>query len=150
MTVVQWFEEYGKSHRNLVNRKIHKVCVPLITWSLIGILWTIPVPDFFLSFHFNWSYFLLTIAFIFYLSLKNLRVILCALILMLPIVLFLEVYWSVIGHKVFIYSLIIFILAWIGQFIGHKIEGVKPSFFKDLQFLLIGPIWIFKDTKLFK
>jgi len=37
-------------------------------------------------------------------------------------------------------SLIIFILAWIGQFYGHKIEGAKPSFLKDLEFLLIGPL----------
>ena len=36
----------------------------------------------------------------------------------------------------------IFVLAWIGQFIGHKIEGEKPSFFEDLQFLLIGPDWL--------
>ena len=35
----------------------------------------------------------------------------------------------------------LFVLAWIGQFYGHKIEGKKPSFFKDLQFLLIGPVW---------
>jgi uncharacterized membrane protein YGL010W len=35
----------------------------------------------------------------------------------------------------------VFILAWIGQFYGHKVEGKKPSFFKDLQFLLIGPVW---------
>ena len=39
-------------------------------------------------------------------------------------------------------SLIIFVVAWIGQFIGHKIEGKKPSFFQDLQFLLIGPAWL--------
>ena len=39
-------------------------------------------------------------------------------------------------------SVMIFIPAWIGQFIGHKIEGRKPSFFKDLQFLLIGPAWL--------
>jgi uncharacterized membrane protein YGL010W len=39
---------------------------------------------------------------------------------------------------------VLFIIAWIGQFYGHKIEGKKPSFFKDLQFLLIGPAWVFK------
>jgi uncharacterized membrane protein YGL010W len=39
-------------------------------------------------------------------------------------------------------SLIIFALAWIFQFVGHKIEGKKPSFFKDVQFLLIGPAWL--------
>jgi len=39
-------------------------------------------------------------------------------------------------------SLGIFVIAWIGQFIGHKIEGKKPSFLEDLQFLLIGPAWL--------
>jgi len=41
-------------------------------------------------------------------------------------------------------SIVIFVSAWIGQFYGHKLEGKKPSFFKDLQFLLIGPAWVFK------
>ena len=39
-------------------------------------------------------------------------------------------------------SLAIFVIAWVGQFIGHKIEGKKPSFFEDLQFLMIGPLWL--------
>jgi uncharacterized membrane protein YGL010W len=39
-------------------------------------------------------------------------------------------------------SLIIFFVAWIGQFYGHKVEGKKPSFLKDIQFLLIGPAWL--------
>ena len=41
-----------------------------------------------------------------------------------------------------ILSVSIFVIAWIGQFIGHKIEGAKPSFFEDLQYLLIGPAWL--------
>jgi len=36
----------------------------------------------------------------------------------------------------------IFVIAWIGQFVGHAVEGRRPSFFKDLQFLLIGPLWL--------
>jgi uncharacterized membrane protein YGL010W len=39
-------------------------------------------------------------------------------------------------------SFAIFVVAWIGQFYGHKVEGMKPSFIKDLQFLLIGPLWV--------
>ena len=39
-------------------------------------------------------------------------------------------------------SLSLFLIAWIGQFIGHKIEGAKPSFFDDIKFLLIGPAWL--------
>jgi uncharacterized membrane protein YGL010W len=40
------------------------------------------------------------------------------------------------------FSVAIFIIAWIGQFYGHNIEGKKPSFLKDIQFLLIGPMWL--------
>ena len=39
---------------------------------------------------------------------------------------------------------VLFVLAWVGQFIGHKIEGKKPSFFEDLQFLLVGPVWLLR------
>jgi len=36
----------------------------------------------------------------------------------------------------------LFFIAWVGQFIGHKIEGKKPSFIDDLKFLMIGPAWL--------
>jgi uncharacterized membrane protein YGL010W len=39
-------------------------------------------------------------------------------------------------------SIIIFALAWVGQFYGHAVEGKKPSFLKDVQFLMIGPAWV--------
>ena len=42
-------------------------------------------------------------------------------------------------------SVAVFVLAWVGQFIGHAIEGKRPSFFKDVQFLLIGPIWLLAE-----
>ena len=46
------------------------------------------------------------------------------------------------SNQLTIFYTSIFIVSWIGQFIGHKIEGVKPSFFEDIQFLLIGPAWL--------
>ena len=36
----------------------------------------------------------------------------------------------------------VFVVAWIAQFVGHKIEGRKPSFLTDLTYLLIGPAWV--------
>src|SRR3546814_16065180 len=61
---------------------------------------------------------------------------------------FLLAYWAVIalhaalGLNLLWLSIAIFVLAWIGQFIGHHVERARPSFFKDLQFLLIGPLWL--------
>ena len=39
-------------------------------------------------------------------------------------------------------AIAVFVVAWIGQFVGHKIEGRKPSFLTDLAYLLIGPAWL--------
>ncbi|WP_291074819.1 MULTISPECIES: Mpo1-like protein [unclassified Empedobacter] len=44
--------------------------------------------------------------------------------------------------KSWLVYLVVFIITWLLQFVGHKIEGKKPSFLKDLQFLLVGPIWL--------
>jgi uncharacterized membrane protein YGL010W len=54
--------------------------------------------------------------------------------------------WSIelMQISIFLFSLTLFAILWLFQFIGHKIEGKKPSFFEDLQFLLIGPIWVFR------
>lgn len=144
-TIETWFSEYGESHQNKTNKIIHKICVPLISWTIAGLLWTIPVPEFFYQYNFNWAHLALIFAFVFYLSLKNVKAFLMAALLFIPAIIFFHYAWPLYGYQVGKYSLFVFILAWIGQFIGHKIEGKKPSFFKDLQFLLIGPIWIFND-----
>ncbi|GAL26575.1 putative PRS2 protein [Vibrio variabilis] len=49
------------------------------------------------------------------------------------------------GISILNLSIGLFVVLWIMQFVGHKIEGKKPSFFDDIQFLLIGPIWVFRQ-----
>lgn len=123
----QWFDEYGESHVDPVNKMLHWICVPLITFSVLGVLWAIhPVV----------SMLAVALALAFYLTLSW-RIALTMLVLSLVMLLVL----SLMTH-VLVPSLAIFVVAWIGQFIGHHIEGRKPSFFKDVQFLLIGPIWL--------
>ena len=56
-------------------------------------------------------------------------------------------FWIGNNLNLFYVSIIIFVLAWIGQFYGHKIEGAKPSFLKDLEFLLIGPLWVIEKLR---
>lgn len=142
-TIHTWLEEYGESHRNAVNKKIHFACVPLIMMSLIGLLWSIPVPAAFetLPISLNWAVLFLLLALAYYvvvspvLTVGMLRVVvgIAAVTYGLD---------RVGDPKLWQISATIFSLAWIGQFVGHKIEGARPSFFKDLQFLLIGPLWI--------
>ena len=145
-TLQSWLDEYGESHRNPTNKLIHWVCVPLIMLSALGMLWTLPRPPGFtlLGDDANWATFLILLSLIYYamlspriaLGMLVVSVIMCVLIRELALLPW-PLLWTCIA---------IFAGAWIGQFIGHKIEGRKPSFFRDLQFLLIGPVWLLADA----
>lgn len=126
-SVDQWFDEYGESHRNPVNKLVHWICVPLITFSVLGVLWAL---------HPAAAATAVGLALVFYVLLSwqlALVMALQSLLMLWVLSLMPVVFWP---------SVIIFVLAWVGQFIGHQVEGKKPSFFKDLQFLLIGPVWL--------
>ena len=125
-TVSEWLDEYSESHQNKTNKLIHWVCVPTIFFSIVGILA-----------HFSalLTTLLLVLSFIFY---ARLDLVLAVAMAALMLVMAWLIYVLPVGMSFYI---AIFILAWIGQFYGHKVEGKKPSFFKDLQFLLIGPLW---------
>jgi uncharacterized membrane protein YGL010W len=140
----QWFSEYGESHQNPTNKAIHKICVPTIMFSLLGMLWLIPTPEVFASVpYLNWATLFVLGCMVFYitLSLKFAFAVFFEVGLMLWGVYYV-VTTATFNHLYFFLG--VFIVAWIGQFIGHKIEGKKPSFFQDLQFLLIGPLWVLK------
>ncbi len=125
-TINEWFDEYSESHQNKTNKMIHWICVPTIYFSIVGILA-----------HFSalLTAVLLALAFIFY---ARLDIVLAVAIAALTLIMAWLIWVLPVGYGFYI---ALFIFAWIGQFYGHKIEGKKPSFFKDLQFLLIGPIW---------
>jgi uncharacterized membrane protein YGL010W len=139
----QWFAEYGESHQDDTNELIHWICVPLIFFSVLGFVWTIPVPDAWLeaASWFNWVLAAIAVAMIFYVRLSP--ALSAGLFFFMAVcygglvALDLSAPWPV--WKI---CAVVFGLAWTGQFIGHKIEGKKPSFFKDIVFLLIGPAWL--------
>jgi len=144
-TAQQWYDEYAVSHQNETNQKIHYICVPAIFFSIVGMIMSIPsgfiqntlgIANPMIG---NWASVLMVFLLIFYIRLS--------------FTLFLRMLGfgvlTIIGNyylgqylPLFISSLVIFVAAWIGQFYGHHIEGQKPSFIKDLQFLLIGPAWV--------
>lgn len=147
-TFNQWMTEYGKSHRNPTNQLIHKICVPLIMLSVIGLFWSIPVPSFFTTIpYFNWATIFIIGCLIFYLTLNFLMFL--GMLMLTTIMVYICQQLS--NASILLSTSIgIFVLAWIAQFYGHKVEGKKPSFFQDLAFLLIGPLWVlrFLYTKL--
>jgi len=136
LSLKAYLEEYSESHQNPTNVLIHKICVPAIMFSTLGIIKAIPVPASW-PLWFDWSVVVAVLAMGFYASFKNIRVIFSQLLLVVPMILVLEL----LRPRFFLLCVGIFVVAWIGQFIGHKIEGKKPSFFRDLFYLLIGPVW---------
>jgi uncharacterized membrane protein YGL010W len=141
-TVSDWLSEYGTSHQNPVNKLLHWICVPPIVLSFLGLLWSVPVPAAFtaVSPWLNWASLIAAAAVAYYLVLSPSLALGLAVVF---VVLLAIVEWlSGLPWPLWATSLVIFVLAWVGQFIGHAIEGKRPSFFKDLQFLLIGPLWL--------
>lgn len=138
----QWFAAYGASHQNPVNKAIHWICVPAIVFSLIGLLWSIPVPATMADWRewVNFGSLFVAAAMLYYFVLSwPLALGMCLVSLL---VIWGNAALDRLDTPLWQISLAIFVVAWIGQFIGHKIEGRKPSFFEDIQFLLIGPIWL--------
>ena len=128
-------EEYGVSHQNPTNKTIHWFCVPAIFFSIVGLIYSIP-PE-----RLVWATITLLLVLYYYVTLS------------VPLALGMFLFASVclamanlltlfLPIPLWLFSLILFIVAWVFQFYGHKIEGKKPSFFKDVQFLLIGPAWL--------
>jgi uncharacterized membrane protein YGL010W len=146
-TIQDWFDAYGQSHRNKVNKAIHWICVPLIFYSLIGILSLVSfgflyglVPESLIP-YLHLGTVLMLFGIVFFLRLS--RSIALGMVVVSVIILYLvhSAHLS-FGADVWKFFVGIFVVSWIGQFIGHKIEGAKPSFFDDLKFLMIGPAWL--------
>lgn len=122
-------EKYGESHQNPTNEKIHFVCVPVIVWTVLGLIWVIhPYLAVVVS--------VVALGYYYYLSASFGVGMTLMVIGMLFLLYLLPPTW------VLPTSVSAFVVAWIFQFIGHKIEGKKPSFLDDLRFLLIGPLFV--------
>ena len=141
-TVSEWLGEYGASHQNPTNKLLHWICVPPIVLSVMGLLWAVPVPAVFaaISPWVNWATLVAAAALAYYLVLSPPLAV--GILLVFVALLALTRMLSQLPWPLWLTSIAIFVLAWIGQFIGHALEGKRPSFFKDLQFLLIGPLWL--------
>jgi len=124
---------YGESHRNPRNEIIHFVAIPLIVVSLLGLLSAL---------HPWVAYGIVALSLVYYAWLSVVFLVSMALF---SVVALLAV--QAMGTLVLPVSIGIFVASWIAQFVGHKIEGKKPSFFEDLQYLLIGPLFVL--SKLF-
>lgn len=137
--------EYGESHQNSTNKAIHWICVPSIFFSIVGLVWSIPSgflhSNLSVSPYANWATISLVLVLAYYIALSIPLALGMAAFSFLCLVLANQLEQLSIA-PLWVLSLGIFVIAWIGQFYGHKVEGKKPSFLKDVQFLMIGPAWL--------
>lgn len=139
----QLLSEYGESHQNATNKAIHWICVPLIFFSVVGLIASIPSAFLqnTLGMYFNWATVVMVLVLVYYISLSIPLSIGMAIFSFFCLYVARSIALSGIA-PLWLACVAIFVLAWIGQFYGHKVEGKKPSFLKDVQFLLIGPAWL--------
>jgi uncharacterized membrane protein YGL010W len=126
----QLLAHYGESHQHPVNERIHFIAIPLIMLSLIGLIFCI---------HPWLAYGFMAASMVYYARLSS--VFLAAMgvwsVLLLALV-------HAMGDARLPLCVAIFVGAWVLQFIGHKLEGKKPSFFEDVQYLWVGPLFVLR------
>jgi uncharacterized membrane protein YGL010W len=120
---------YEESHRNPTNELIHFVAIPAIMLSIVGLLFAIH----------PWVAYGFVGASLVYYALLRAPVFLLTMLLLTTLALALV---HAMGGLVLPISAAIFVVAWVFQFVGHKIEGKKPSFFEDVQYLWVGPLFV--------
>ena len=129
--------EYSGSHQNPINQLIHFFCVPVIFFNVVALVYALTPPVV--------TGVAVGASLIFYF--RCMRSFLPHMIVLYALVLGLSALFA--GYRAFVpVNIALFVVAWIGQFYGHKVEGKKPSFFKDVFFLLVGPAWVSEKLRL--
>ncbi|GEA06749.1 hypothetical protein KUL42_15100 [Alteromonas sp. KUL42] len=126
-SIERLLQQYGESHQNKTNVLIHAIAVPSIYFVTLGLIWSIPVPEFVAMFSVTWAHIISIPVLYYYFSLSGP---IGAAMTLLTIACFGLVNLLVLaGIPVWQFCLALFIFMWVLQFIGHKIEGKKPSVF---------------------
>jgi uncharacterized membrane protein YGL010W len=127
------FADYASYHRTKGNKAFHRLGIPLIMLTLIGMLVRVHVAG-----RVDAAMILIALAEIYYL-LAEWRL----AIAMLAV----SIAFYFIGAAIPLWlNAALFVLGWIFQFIGHSVyEHRNPAFFRNFTHLLIGPLWILND-----
>lgn len=140
-TMQDWLDSYSADHRHRTNQALHWLCVPLIVWAVLALLWSVPMPPAFGRPGF-WAAMAMVLAFAWYWKHSHRLggALLLAFVLLGALCEWLYRRLGPVDLRAL--ALAVFVLAWIGQFVGHRFEGRRPSFLTDLSYLLIGPAWL--------
>jgi uncharacterized membrane protein YGL010W len=137
----RWFARYSDDHQDPVNQAIHVVAVPAILWSVVALLWCVPPPGTLFR-PGIWAAMAMFAAWLFYLRAS--RPIATGMLAVFALCA--ASCWLLAGafglRALGWLAAVVFVVAWIAQFLGHRVEGRRPSFLTDLTYLLVGPAWV--------
>lgn len=144
-SIEQWLAAYGEHHQNHTNKTLHWLGIPTIVFSLIGMLYLIPLPCALSCRGVTVALIVAVLALLYYFALSR-SLAIGMLVVIGAMYAAVSAMVELLGERALIVMVALFVVGWTIQFVGHRIEGQKPSFFEDLQFLLIGPVWLLADA----
>jgi len=132
------FADYASYHQTKGNKAFHRLGIPLIVLTLIGMLARVAIVQSG-SMRIDAAIVLIAVAFVYYVVLEwRLAVAMLAV----------TVAFYFVGRALSLWlNVALFVLGWIFQFIGHSVyEHRQPAFLRNLVHLLVGPLWILNDV----
>ncbi|MBS1959565.1 MAG: DUF962 domain-containing protein [Bdellovibrionales bacterium] len=133
-----YFKDYEQYHRTKGNKMTHLIGVPLVMFSLLGllsyvVLWT-PAPESLFRIDLGALLSLWGCVFAFKVDKK----------LAIPFTLYTIFNYLIARHLTIPVLVTLQVIAWIFQLWGHYVyEKKSPAFLTTLEHLFIGPLWIF-------
>jgi uncharacterized membrane protein YGL010W len=137
-TVDELFADYAAFHQTAGNKLFHRLGIPMIMLSLIGMLTQVTLLDLG-TIRFDAAMLLIAASSAYYFVVEwRLAIAMIAVSL---------VFYFLGAAIPFWINVALFVIGWIFQFIGHKIyEHKNPAFFRNFVHLLVGPLWILNDV----
>lgn len=133
MTKEQLYADYAGYHQDVRNRRAHAVGIPLIVLGLLGLLHACPIrigPV-------DLAVVTAIAVLLYYVALDARGALITGIAFTILYGIAMHLSWEVSGGA--------FILGWIFQLVGHRLEGNKPKFLENLVYLLIGPLYFFQE-----
>ncbi|HYC62306.1 MAG TPA: Mpo1-like protein [Thermoanaerobaculia bacterium] len=136
-TVETLFADYASYHQTKGNKFFHRLGIPMIMLSLIGMLTQVTLFDIG-TVRLDAAMLLIALSCAYYFVIEwRLGIAMIAVSIVM---------YFVGAALPFFLNVVLFVLGWIFQFIGHKVyEHKNPAFFRNFVHLLIGPLWILND-----
>lgn len=136
----QWVHEFSEAHQNTNNIKIHLFCIPVIFFSIVCFIESLQF-SFKSNLPFDLGHIISIVVLIFYARFGVKPFALMLVVIGVSRLIALTLLKN--GVPLLLLSIVLFAVGWVGQYIGHILEGKKPPFFQDIKFLLIAPLWVF-------